>query len=342
MAGVKDVAARAGVSIGTVSNVINHPEAVSEEMRARVLKAMDELAFVPKSAAWHLRANRRPIIGLVVPNISNPFFTEVACGVEEAAFASGYAVHLCHSDYNPDREDEHLRVLESQHVSAVLVTPIRESLEPLQRLLAHGVSVTLLGRDAHSGNVCSVSVDDRQGGYAAGRHVLALGHTRLLWLAGSDSVPVVSDREIGFMQAVREARAVNPLVAVDRAAPDVATTTAGDETITRLLLHDFPYTAIVCANDLLALGAMRALARIGIDVPGDVSIVVYDDLDYAGSAMVPLTSVRQPMQDLGSEAVRLALQERHEASAHTHQHIVFQPKLIQRASTARPRGDVVE
>lgn len=331
---IRDVASLAGVSLGTVSNVINRPETVTLARRQRVLDAIDELGFIPNSAAWHFRQARRPIVGLLSPNVSNPFFTEVARGVEEAAFEAGYAMHLCHTGGLVERELEHLRVLESQSVSAVVVTSLAESTERLKQLHDRGVAVVMLGRNPRTQDICSVSVNDLRGGALAAEHVVGLGHTQILWLASQDNVPRVSERQTGFVKRFRELRQTHRELRLEvTVAEGQATAGQADAAISKLLLADFRYTALVCFNDEMALGAMRALARVGVRIPEEVSVVGYDDIDYAAMAMVPLTTIRQPMRDLGRTAVALAIKEVQETTSHIHQRVMFDPKLIQRAST---------
>ena len=331
-ASIKDVAARAEVSLGTVSNVLNRPDVVSPTTRARVEKAIADLGFVPNAPARHLRAGRAKVLGLVVPDIANPFFTEVARGVEDAALESGYAVILCNSDERAEREDRYLAVLESQRVGGILITPARRTLAPLTRLLDSGVAVTLLDNATISDDVCSASVDDAMGGRLAAEHLISLGHRAITWLAGPDDIPQVAEREHGLREA---AEAAGVAVTTIRAAQ--MTAKAGEETVLATHASGHTFTALACANDLLALGAARGLRTLGIDIPGQVSVVGYDDIDFASEAAVPLTTVRQPKYELGHAAARLVIGECDDPATHAHQRVQFQPQLIVRSSTAAVR-----
>jgi LacI family transcriptional regulator len=328
-ASLKDVAAHAGVSVGTVSNVLNHPELVAAATLRRVQESISDLAFIPNAPARHLRARRAKVIGLVVPDIANPFFTEVARGVEDAALEAGYSVILCNSDEKAEREDRYLEVLESQRVGGILITPARKSLKPLSRLLANGVAVTLLDSAAPTHDVCSASVDDTMGGALAAEHAIALGHRELVWLAGPSDIPQVADREAGLLGYAKAKG-----VAVRRIASTQMTTAAGEAAMDAALDKGLELTALLCANDLLALGAIRALTRAGKDIPRDVSVIGYDDIDFAASAAVPLTSVRQPKYELGYAAARLVIGECEDPTSHAHQHVQFQPQIVVRESTA--------
>jgi LacI family transcriptional regulator len=332
-ASLKDVAAHAGVSVGTVSNVLNHPEVVAAPTLARVQESIAELGFIPSAAARQLRARRGKVLGLVVPDIANPFFTEVARGVEDAALDAGYSVILCNSDAQPEREDRYLAILESQRVAGILITPARKSLKPLSRLLESGVAVTLLDNAASTQDVCSASVDDTMGGALAAEHAITLGHTELVWLAGPGDIPQVADREAGLLDY-----ATSKGIAVRRIASAQMTTAAGEAAMDAALAKGLSLTSLICANDLLALGAIRSLGRAGRRVPSDVSVIGYDDIDFAASAAVPLTSIRQPKYELGHAAARLVIGECEDPSTHAHQRVQFQPQIVIRESTAPAKG----
>lgn len=327
-ASMRDVAALADVSVGTVSNVLNHPQMVTPKTREKVEQAIAHLGFVPNAPARQLRAGRAQVIGLVVPDIANPFFTEVARGVEDAALEAGFVVILCNSDEQATREDRYLSVLESQRVGAILITPARKGLKPLRRLIANGTAVALLDNEEATQEVCSVSVDDALGGQLAARHVIGLGHRSIAWLAGPSDIPQVADRESGILRASSEHQVV-----CQRVVAGQMTTDAGHSAIEAALAEGNLPSAILCANDLLALGAMRAIRRAGLRIPQDVSIVGYDDIDFAASAAVPLTTLRQPKYELGVAAARMVISEFMHPASHAHQQVRFQPQLVVREST---------
>jgi LacI family transcriptional regulator len=325
---MKDVAALAGVSLGTVSNALNNPHMVAAKTLARVEKAVAELDFVPSAPARQLRAGRAKVIGLVVPDIANPFFTEVARGVEDAALEAGFVVILCNSDEQAEREDRYLEVLQAQRVGAILITPARQGLSPLSRLISNGAAVALLDNESAGQDVCSVSVDDTLGGRLAAKHVIDLGHSSFAWLAGPTDIPQVHDREAGIRQAAREAG-----VPVTRMIAAQMSAAAGVAAVETQLARGHLPSALVCANDLLALGAIRAILRAGLRVPQDVSIVGYDDIDFAANAAVPLTSVRQPKYELGYAAAQLVISEWGDPPSHAHQQVRFDPQIVVREST---------
>src|SRR6478672_2607858 len=202
---IRDVAGHAGVSVGTVSNVLNRPETVSEGTRQRVLDAIATLGFVRNESARHLRAGRSRTIGLVVLDIANPFFTDVARGVEEVANAEGLAVILCNSDDRPAKEAAHLDVLAEHAVQGVLITPTPELSPALAALRERGVPVVLVDRRAPADDQCAVAVDDVLGARLAADHLLERGHRRIAFVGGDPDLPQVRERLEGVTLAILDA-----------------------------------------------------------------------------------------------------------------------------------------
>jgi LacI family transcriptional regulator len=336
-ASIRDVAGHAGVSVGTVSNVLNRPDTVSESTRQRVLDAIDTLGFVRNESARHLRAGQSRTIGLVVLDIANPFFTDVARGVEEVANAEGLAVILCNSDDRADKEAAHLEVLSEQRVQGVLITPTAELTPALDRLRSRGTPVVLLDHRATGADQCAVAVDDVLGGHLAAGHLLERGHRRIAFIGGSSGLPQVQERHEGVETAVREALGSTDSLTVF--SPQALTVAGGREAgaaIVGMPVARRP-SAAVCANDLIALGLLQEMVRHGVRVPEDFAIVGYDDIDFAAAAAVPLTSVRKPRQELGRTAARLLLDEVRAGDAHVHQQPVFEPTLVVRESSMARR-----
>ncbi|MGH3318609.1 MAG: LacI family DNA-binding transcriptional regulator [Streptosporangiaceae bacterium] len=328
---IREVAARAGVSVGTVSNVLNHPDLVSEGTRGRVLAAIDDLGFVRNESARQLRAGRSRTIGLVVLDVANPFFTDVARGVSVTAGNEGLAVILCSSDDSGESERRYLALLEEQRVQALLITPIDVSHERLVQLHRRGMAVVLLDRQSSRSDQCSVSIDDIAGGDLAASHLLRKGHRAFTYVTGPLAIKQCRDRREGAVRALRRASlSEDALAAVEQPAMNAG---AGRDAGRRLLASGSPPTAVFCANDLLALGVMRTLLEDGVGIPKDTAVVGYDDIEFAASAAVPMTSVRQPRLLLGQTAAEPALNEAEDTGHHTHRHVVFQPELIVREST---------
>lgn len=332
ISGIREVARRAGVSLGTVSNVLNRPEIVSPETRQRVQQAIDEIGFVRNGSARQLRVGASQHIGLVVLDVANPFFTEVARGVEDLANQAGYIVILCNSDDSIEKEDHYLQVLEEQRTQGVLITPVQSDASYLQRFRRRGIAVVLLDRPSRIKDLCSVSVDDVRGGEIAASHLLGKGHTCIGFVHGPLSIRQIGDRRRGAMRAVKAA-GLDP----ERAIVDIPTlaqsSREGEECVEKLLSARNRPTAVFCANDLLALGLMRGLIKRGISIPGDMALVGYDDVEFASVLATPLTSIRQPKYELGRAAAELLFDEANNPSSHQHKHIVYLPELIVRESS---------
>jgi LacI family transcriptional regulator len=332
-----EVARRAGVSLGTVSNVLNHPELVAEETRERVQRTMDELDFVRNGSARHLRVGSTQSIGLVVLDVSNPFFTEVARGAEDAASERGYIVILCNSDNSPGKERNYLHVLQEQRVSGVLIVPVDDKANYAWELRRSRTALVLLDRVSQDASTCSVSVDDVCGGELAGQHLLELGHRRIAFIHGPFTSAQYADRLLGLRQAVAGV-GLDPDGAITPIAAATDNAHAGAACVESFLqLEDRP-TAIFCGNDYLAMGVMYELARRQVVIPRDVALIGYDDIDLASMLAVPLTTIRQPKYDLGFAATDLLLDEVTNKGSHTHRQIVFRPELIVRQSTGAGEG----
>ena len=329
---VKDVAARAGVSLGTVSNVLNRPDRVSPETRARVEQAMRDLGFVRNESARQLRAGRSRTLAYVLLDARNPFFTDVAEGAERTAEAAGLSLFLCNSDNRPSREQDYLAHLVEQRVQGILVTPVDAQSPALDDVRRNGTPVVIVDRTRSDDTFCSVAVDDELGGRLAVEHLVEQGHTRVAFIGGPDTIGQVRDRLEGARKAWADAGLPpEQLVVVPTEALTVVEGRSAGERVMGLGRSRRP-TAAFCANDLLALGLLQQLSTSGLSVPGDLAIVGYDDIEYASAAAVPLTSVRQPRQELGRRAAELVLDEA-EDPEHVHQQVVFTPELVARRST---------
>ncbi len=333
--GVKDVAARAGVSVGTVSNVLNRPEMVSDGTRTKVLRAIAELGFVRNESGRQLRAGRSRTIAYLMLDAANPFFTDVAKGIEDVARANGVALYICNSDSDAAREADYLELLLEQRVRGVLITPVDEDTSQLDPLLRQGIPVVLVDRGAGV-TWCSVGVDDVEGGELAVTHLCEQGHQRIAFIGGPMSTVQVADRLQGARRAAQASgRSPDSLLVLETGGGNVAEGRRAGERIVGLPRARRP-TAAFCANDLVALGLLQQMTRMGVDVPRDLAIVGYDDIEFAGAAAVPLSSIRQPRQLLGRTAAELLFAESDADDAHVHQQVLFHPELVVRTSSIEP------
>ena len=337
---MKDVAALAGVSLGTVSNVFNSPQRVSEATRTKVQAAIDKLGWVPNESARSLRAGRNMSIGMVVMDISNPFFTDIVQGVEDLAQRVGYSVQVGNSGQQVVRESRLLGLFERQRVSGILSAPIGPSTERFRQLRQRGIQVVVV--DALPGSdFCSVSVDDVEGGRLAVRHLVEQGHRSVAVVGGPSSLTQVRDRRLGAQLATAAMTEIN-LLLISTAGLDLNSGIAAAEEISTLPDAERP-TAVFGANDLIAIGLLQGFVSSGMRVPEDVAIIGYDDIAFAAAAAVPLSSIRQPRQQLGECAAELLFAEieaENGQGVHSHQQLRFLPELVARRSTVpRERAD---
>ncbi len=335
---MRDVATLAQVSVGTVSNVLNSPERVSEGTRQRVQAAIDKLGWVPNESARQLRAGRSRSIGMVVMDIANPFFTDVARGAEELLYRKQYSVQIGNSDQDPGREITLLDRFEQQRVGGVLFAPIDNSAERLLGLRRRGIPVVIVDRVGSGADYCSVGADDLAGGRLAGQHLLDQGHSRLAFVGGPSSLAQVRDRRRGIELAVEQAGEGISLLAVSTPTLSLEAGVSSAGEIAALPAGERP-TAVFAANDLVAIGLLQGFVTAGLRVPDDVALIGYDDIAFAAAAAVPLSSVRQPREDIGRKSAELLVREIEAADSgapHRHEAVRFTPQLVARRST-QPR-----
>ncbi|MGG5752188.1 LacI family DNA-binding transcriptional regulator [Zafaria sp. Z1313] len=342
---VKDVAQLAGVSVGTVSNVLNHPERVSARTIERVNDAIGRLGFLRNAAASQLRAGLSRSVGLIVLDASNPFFADLARGAEDHAAAHGISVLVGNSGGDAAREAGYLDLFEEQRVRGVLLSPVGDSSARLERLRERGIAAVLVDRATDGAPFSSVAVDDVAGGRAAAGHLAERGRRRVAFVGGPLHLRQVADRLEGARLALGEAGLEGPEVIETPGLSITAGREAGLALGRRIAAAggsrsgsgparpDAP-DAVFAANDVLALGLLQGLMLGGgVRVPEDVALVGYDDIPFAASAMVPLTSVRQNAAELGRTAMELLLEEAGHGPGFTHRQLVAPPGLVVRASS---------
>ncbi len=329
---VKDVARRAGVSVGTVSNVMNRPDKVSGSTVDRVHQAIEELGFVRNDAARQLRAGRSRAIGLVILDVGNPFFTDLARGAEDKAAESGLSIILGNSDERASRESTYLDLFEEQRVHGVLISPFGDITDRLKRLRDRGIPAVLVDRTSTDASFSSVSVDDVAGGQLAVDHLIARGRRRIAFIGGPAAIRQVTDR----LEGARISAARHPGASLEVIETNALSVIEGRAAGAALLERQPAQRpdAIFAANDLIAMGVLQALNMQGaLHVPKDVALIGYDDIDFASAAVVPMSSIRQPSGMIGQTAVEILLEEAADPGLAPRQ-IVFQPELVVRESTS--------
>ena len=328
---LRDVAKHAQVSVGTVSNVLNRPSCVSDETRLKVRNAIDMLGFVPDVSMKSKDLDSR-VIGVILPLSNNPFYEELTLGIEDTVAKAGLCVLVGYSREDAAIELQLLTSMIDAGFKGVIVTPVGPRNQVFDMFMDKNVRVGFISQTDNQAEQCSVAVDQVRGGYIGLQYLYKLGHKKVLWVSGPAHQHQSNQRFIGISQAAREFGV--EVTSITAPTMDFLTGEAlAPEIIAAGPLPD----AIFATNDTLAMGIINHFRSVGIEVPGTVSILGYDNTSYAESAMIPLSTVSQTPYQLGATMGAQMLAELSAGVDHVHQHVVFQPQIIERSSTA-PRS----
>lgn len=325
--GIRQVAERAGVAVGTVSAYLNHPDRVSAERARRIADAIDELGFVPSIAGRQLRLGVSTLIGYLSPDVSNPHFSEIAEEVERRAERLGMTVFFAHSHGDHDRENAYLEAFEQRQVRGLLVASFAPIEDRIAAMRDRGTPSVLVGRRACRPEQPSVSIDDVSGGRQAARHLIENGCRRPAFVGGPLPVQQVADRLAGAREAAPG------LEVIEVAERSIAAGRAVGAELARRPAWERP-DGVFAANDVLALGILQSLASGGVSVPHEVALVGYDDNEFADASLIPLTSVRARHEGFGAAAVDLLFEAIEHGSVADPQR-VYEPELVVRESSRR-------
>jgi LacI family transcriptional regulator len=332
VATIKDVAARAGISYTTVSHVVNGTRPVSDQVRRKVEAAIAELGYVPSGVARSLRARATGTLGLLVPNASNPYFAELARGIEDHAERNGYSVILCNSDDDIDKQLRYLRVLLERRIDGLIVATVASDAAFAQALANLQVPLVLVDRSLEGVNADQLRVDHEQGAYLATRHLLELGHRRIVCIGGPASTQVAQLRAAGYQRALAEAG-----VAAQAVVDCPFTSPAGHAAAQVLLAAEPRPTAIFAGNDMIALGVLRAAAEHQLQVPRQLSVVGFDDIEVSRYLHPALTTVGQCIGTLGEQVAARLLERIRTPDLAVTQRLI-EPILLLRESSAAPEA----
>lgn len=324
---IKEIAKELGVAPSTVSRALGNHPAISEATKKRVREAAERLGYRPNALARGLATKRSYTIGLVVLDIGNPFYAEIAQGVEEIVSSQGYSIFLCNSGYDPERESKYISLLRERRVEGIIMTCFNVSLPHIQDLWQNGPPFVPI--DWFPGDNPCVTSNNVEGSCQAVEYLLSIGHRDIAYLAGLTQLPGAMDRIEGYKRALanygvpyRE----ELVITENSSAKD------GYEGFRKLLKRGVNFTALFCANDVVAIGVMRAAQEVGVRIPDDVSLLGYDDIEIASLLSVPLTTVWQPRKEQGIMAAYL-LMDMLLSREKTPQKVVMEQKLVIRAST---------
>lgn len=328
---ITDVADLAKVSIATVSRVLNGSAYVSPVLEARVHSAIDELNYRPNVLARHLRRNINPTIGILIPDSRNPFFAEMAKGLEDSCFAEGFVAVLCDTDEQPTKAVGHLELLYQQRAAGFAVVSPGQIGSHLEQLLADGYRIVVVDRPMSTLRTDSVVSDNYGGARQAVKHLLALGHQHIGFIVSNLEHETVQGRWTGVQDAMREAGLELDQSLVFTQGDELPG--SGYEGAEYLLEQACSPTAIFAFNDLMAFGVLRYAQKRGIMVPEQLSLVGFDDTMMASYSVPSLTTVRQPKYELGQQAAQILLR-RIQGDRSPVTHLTLPTKLIVRESSA--------
>lgn len=330
MSSLTDVARRAHVSIATVSRVINNSDKVVPETRELVHRAMQELGYKPNRVARRLRqkGGKRHLLGLIIPDIQNPFFAEIVRGVEDVAYANEFAVLLCNSDENLKKEQFYLDVMRAESVDGIILPPINEHDPAVLSLVKDGMPVVTVDRSLAHSAMDKVEVDNRRGAVEAVEHLIKLGHRRIGLIAGRPNVSTSRERRQGYEDAIA---AHNIPLQLDYIRVGDFKQASGHALADELLALPTPPTALFVLNNLMAVGALEAIHQRRLKIPGDIALIGFDDLPWAEALDPPLTVVRQPAYEVGRAAAELLLKRLGDLKR-PETHLKLLPKLVIRSS----------
>jgi len=301
---IKDIAKKAAVSVATVSYVINNTRPVSPELTARILNAIEELGYSPNAIARSLRQKRTNMIGLIVPDSSNPFFAEIAKGVEDAGFEAGYSVILCNSNAAFERELVYLNLLQSKRVEGIIFIATTTHVDQIRPIVKSGIPVVIFYRDIPDVDVDTFHIDNFQAGYQGTRYLIELGHREIACIQPLSAATPSGQRVAGYQRAMEESGLVCQEAMMPRGDNRLG---GGKRAAEALIASGLPFTAIFSTNDTMAIGAMRTLREVGLRIPEDISILGVDDIILASFCDPPLTTVAQPKYEAGTQAVRFLI-----------------------------------
>ncbi len=333
MVTIKDIAQIAGVSPSTVSRALNDSPLIREETKARIREIAAALGYERNELARGLVKGASGALGLLVPDITNPFFAEITKGVEEVARERGFGVVLCTTENEPAREEEYLKLLRRKRVDALVIATVTLDDPHLLELQRFRIPFVLVSRLAEKVEAPFVVVDDKKGGRLAVEHLVNLGHKKIGFIGGPANVHSSLER----MKAYREVLAERGLPFRRSWAIFAAFTQEVGRTVGRVMLSakDRP-TAIFAANDLIALGVMEAAEELGLKIPEDLSLVGYNNIAYAALPRIQLTTVAQPMREMGRIAAEFVIDVL-EGKREPRLSLRLEPTLIVRRTTA-PMG----
>lgn len=306
MASMNEVAKRAGVSIATVSRVLNNSDSVNEATRQKILKAIKELKYQPSRVAKRLRSKSvsSNLLGVLIPDIQNPFYVDVMRGIEDIAYKNNYAIIMCNYGQDEKKEIMYLDILQSEAIDGLIAAPVSENDQRLKEIIKNGLPVVCVDRGLAETNVDIVCVNNEEAAYAAVSHLVKSGYKRIAYISGLPTIPSSRMREKGYRRALEEKQLFIPeLIRYGDSSYGCGVTLCAE-----LLDMPNPPDVLFTGNNLITLGALETIHKRKIQIPKEIAILGFDDMFWSSSLNPPLTTVRQPAYEIGKRAGELLIQ----------------------------------
>ncbi len=335
---IKDIAKQAGVSHTTVSRALHNNPLISEQTTRRILKIASDLKYHPSFAARSLKTNRSQALGVIVSHIDDPFFSEILQGIDDIAQASGYSLFIAASQQDPARENAIVQTMREHRVDGVILCSARFTAEQSSQLYSYNIPIVAINNQADDDYQYSIYHDDVDGGEQACEHLIKLGHRRIGYLGDASSGRTTRERLAGYLHALEKARlVVNPAYIYQVPGNSAR---QGYSAVDYFLSLEVKPTAIICYNDMMAVGVLKGLQEAGFHIPNDISVTGFDNILYSDFTLPPLTTIDQPKRFLGVEAGRMMLELLSSKSILDHTDIGIKRlkgMLLIRQSTAPPK-----
>lgn len=330
MANMKDIAKLAGVSVVTVSRVVNDSSNVGDETRKKVQQAIKELKYKPNRVAKRLRStvSSGNLLGVLIPDIKNPFYVDVLNGIEEIAYKNNYALIMCNFNQDEEKQSRYIDILLSEAVDGMIVAPVKTDDQKIINVIQSGLPIVCVDRGLKDVDVDVVLVDNKRGAFLAVEHIIKSGYKRIAYISGKRDIPSSLQREEGYLEALKkyDIAVDSSLIKYGDSSHASGVTLSGD-----LLDLPNPPDAIFTGNNLITLGALETINKREIKIPQEVAIVGFDDMYWSNSFNPPLTAVRQPAHEIGKRAIELLIQRIEDPHKSTVQ-MILNADLIQRKS----------
>lgn len=321
---IKDIARIANVSYATVSRALNNHKDVNEQTRQRILKICKEVGYTPNAIARGLVKQSTHTIGLLVPDITNPYYPEVARGVEDEASKNNYNVFLCNTDWDIMKEVDYFNLLIAKRVEGIIIAPVSDDTTKFIDKFADRLPIIFLGTRVGGDKYNYIVIDNVKGGEMITEYLIGLGHRRIAFVGGIKESCTFADRSAGYKNALRKHN-----IEIDENLIYICGYRKKDGSNalrTMIKKSDMP-TAIFAINDLVALGVIKAAEELGISIPDDISLAGFDDIPYASLPKIRLTTVLQPKDNIGRESVRILFEKLENKDIHTGLQRIIQPEL---------------